>query len=62
MRRILVVEDSVSARAFVRAVLESPDFGLRVGSEGGCEVIEAEAELKALQRHAFAVVDPEAPS
>ena len=26
------------------------------------EVIEAEAELKALQRHALAVVDPEAKS
>jgi hypothetical protein len=26
------------------------------------EVIEAEAELKALQRHAFAVVDPEVES
>jgi len=25
----------------------------------GAEVIEAEEELKALQRHAFAIVDPE---
>jgi two-component system chemotaxis response regulator CheY len=49
MRRILVVEDSVSARAFVRAVLESPDFGLRVGSEGGCEVIEASNGFDAMR-------------
>jgi two-component system chemotaxis response regulator CheY len=49
MRRILVVEDSVSARAFVRAVLESPDFGLRVGSEGGCEVVEASNGFDAMR-------------
>jgi hypothetical protein len=28
----------------------------------GAEVIEAEEELKALQRHAFAIVDPEVES
>jgi two-component system chemotaxis response regulator CheY len=49
MRRILVVEDSVSARAFVRAVLESPDFGSRVGSEGGCEVVEASNGFDAMR-------------
>jgi two-component system, chemotaxis family, chemotaxis protein CheY len=49
MRRILVVEDSVSARAFVRAVLESPDFGSRVGSEGGCEVVEASCGFDAMR-------------
>jgi two-component system chemotaxis response regulator CheY len=49
MRRILVVEDSVSARAFVRAVLEAPDFGLRVGSEGGCEVVEASNGFDAMR-------------
>jgi two-component system chemotaxis response regulator CheY len=49
MRRILVVEDSVSARAFVRAVLESPDFALRVGGEGGCEVIEASCGFDAMR-------------
>jgi two-component system chemotaxis response regulator CheY len=49
MRRILVVEDSVSARAFVRAVLESPDFGQRVGSEGGCEVVEASCGFDAMR-------------
>ena len=46
MRRILVVEDSVSARAFVRAVLESPDFANR---QGGCEVIEASSGFEALR-------------
>ncbi len=49
MRRILVVEDSVSARAFVRAVLESPDFGSQVGSEGGCEVVEASNGFDAMR-------------
>jgi two-component system chemotaxis response regulator CheY len=38
MRRILVVEDSISARAFVRALLESPDFAR---AHGDCEVVEA---------------------
>jgi two-component system chemotaxis response regulator CheY len=49
MRRILVVEDSVSARAFVRAVLESPDFAARVASERGCEVIEASCGFDAMR-------------
>jgi two-component system chemotaxis response regulator CheY len=48
MRRILVVEDSVSARAFVRAVLESPDFAARAG-EGGCEVVEASCGFDAMR-------------
>jgi two-component system, chemotaxis family, chemotaxis protein CheY len=42
----LVVEDSVSARAFVRAVLESPDFANR---QGACEVIEASSGFEALR-------------
>jgi two-component system chemotaxis response regulator CheY len=46
VRRILVVEDSVSARAFVRAVLESPDFAAR---EGGCDVVEASSGFEALR-------------
>jgi two-component system chemotaxis response regulator CheY len=45
-RRILVVEDSVSARAFVRAVLESPDFANR---HGGCDVVEASSGFEALR-------------
>src|SRR5258708_33566254 len=52
MRRILVVEDSVSARAFVRAVLESPDFGTRVtgvSGEAGCEVVEASSGFDAMR-------------
>jgi two-component system chemotaxis response regulator CheY len=49
MRRILVVEDSVSARAFVRAVLESPDFGSRLAGEGGCEVVEASCGFDAMR-------------
>jgi two-component system chemotaxis response regulator CheY len=46
MRRVLVVEDSVSARAFVRAVLESPEFA---DPQGGCEVIEAANGFEALR-------------
>jgi two-component system chemotaxis response regulator CheY len=46
MRRILVVEDSVSARAFVRAVLESPDFA---APHGGCEVVEASSGFDAMR-------------
>jgi two-component system chemotaxis response regulator CheY len=46
MRRVLVVEDSVSARAFVRAVLESPEFG---ASQGGCEVVEASCGFDAMR-------------
>jgi two-component system, chemotaxis family, chemotaxis protein CheY len=45
-RRILVVEDSVSARAFVRAVLESPDFA---APYGGCDVVEASSGFEALR-------------
>lgn len=41
-----MVEDSVSARAFVRAVLESPDFATR---RGACEVIEASSGFEALR-------------
>lgn len=46
MRRVLVVEDSVSARAFVRAVLESPEFA---GPQGGCDVIEASSGFDAMR-------------
>jgi two-component system chemotaxis response regulator CheY len=46
VRRILIVEDSVSARAFVRAVLESPDFSAR---RGNCEVVEASNGFEALR-------------
>jgi two-component system chemotaxis response regulator CheY len=46
MRRILVVEDSVSARAFVRAVLESQDFA---APHGGCEVVEASSGFEAMR-------------
>jgi two-component system chemotaxis response regulator CheY len=46
MRRVLVVEDSVSARAFVRAVLESPEFAV---PQGGCEVVEASNGFEALR-------------
>ena len=46
MRRVLVVEDSVSARAFVRAVLESPDFASPLG---GCEVVEASSGFEAMR-------------
>jgi two-component system, chemotaxis family, chemotaxis protein CheY len=46
MRRILVVEDSVSARAFVRAVLEAQEFA---GPHGGCEVVEASSGFEAMR-------------
>jgi two-component system, chemotaxis family, chemotaxis protein CheY len=46
MRRILVVEDSVSARAFVRAVLESPEFAT---AHGPCEVLEAHSGFDAMR-------------
>lgn len=46
MRRVLVVEDSVSARAFVRAVLESNDFAQPYG---GCEVVEASNGFDAMR-------------
>ncbi len=34
MRRVLIVEDSASTRAFVRAVLESPEFAAAAGRDG----------------------------
>jgi len=46
VRRVLVVEDSTSARAFVRAVLESPEFA---GPQGGCEVVEASSGFDAMR-------------
>jgi|SRR5580700_11436199 two-component system chemotaxis response regulator CheY len=46
MPRVLVVEDSVSARAFVRAVLEGADFALR---HGGTEVVEASNGFDAMR-------------
>ncbi len=46
MRRILIVEDSVSARAFVRAVLESPDLASKYGR---CEVAEASCGFDAMR-------------
>ena len=46
MRRILVVEDSVSARAFVRAVLESSEFA---AANGACTVIEAHSGFDAMR-------------
>jgi two-component system, chemotaxis family, chemotaxis protein CheY len=46
MRRVLVAEDSVSARAFVRAVLEGPEFAAR---SGGCEVLEASSGFDAMR-------------
>jgi len=46
MRRVLVVEDSVSARAFVRAVLESVEFA---ALQGPCEVVEASSGFEAMR-------------
>jgi two-component system chemotaxis response regulator CheY len=46
MRKVLVVEDSVSARAFVRAVLEGPESA---ASLGPCEVVEASSGFDAMR-------------
>jgi two-component system chemotaxis response regulator CheY len=43
---VLIVEDSISARAFVRAVLESADFAVGLG---GCEVVEASSGFEAMR-------------
>jgi two-component system, chemotaxis family, chemotaxis protein CheY len=46
MRRVLIVEDSVSTRAFVRAVLEAPEFA---AAHGACEVVEATCGFDAMR-------------
>src|ERR1019366_8760982 len=46
MRRVLIVEDSVSTRAFVRAVLEDSQFAEGLG---GCEVVEATCGFDAMR-------------
>ena len=46
MRRVLIVEDSASTRAFVRAVLEAPEFA---GPVGGCDVVEASSGFDAMR-------------
>jgi two-component system chemotaxis response regulator CheY len=46
MRRVLIVEDSVSTRAFVRAVLEGPECAAALG---GCEVVEATCGFDAMR-------------
>jgi two-component system chemotaxis response regulator CheY len=46
MRSVLVVEDSVSARAFVRAVLERSEFASKYG---GISVSEASSGFEAMR-------------
>jgi two-component system chemotaxis response regulator CheY len=46
MTRLLVVEDSASARAYVRAILEDAVFAASVG---GCEVVEAASGFDAMR-------------
>ena len=46
MSRVLVVEDSASARAYVRAILEDEAFA---GEVGGCEVVEASSGFDAMR-------------
>jgi two-component system chemotaxis response regulator CheY len=46
MRKVLVVEDSVSARAFVRAVLEASEFATKYG---GVTVSEASSGFDAMR-------------
>src|SRR5208282_1443574 len=47
MRRILVVEDSASTRALVRAIVEEDTFA---ESLGGCEVVEASSGFEAMRQ------------
>ncbi len=47
MPRVLIAEDSTSARAFVRAVLESPPTS--ADPVGGCEVVEASSGFEAMR-------------
>jgi two-component system chemotaxis response regulator CheY len=46
MRKVLVVEDSASARALVRAILEDAEFA---ASLDGCEVTEATSGFDAMR-------------
>ncbi len=46
MRRILVVEDSVSTRSLVRAILEDPAFAAEVGP---VEITEAQSGFDAMR-------------
>ncbi|WP_394826242.1 response regulator [Pendulispora albinea] len=46
MPKVLVVEDSPSARAFVRAILEEPEFAHALG---GCQVTEASSGFEAMR-------------
>jgi two-component system, chemotaxis family, chemotaxis protein CheY len=46
MRKVLVVEDSASARAFVRAALEEETYAELLG---GCEVVEASCGFDAMR-------------
>ena len=46
MRKVLVVDDSASTRALVRAILEDPSFADGVG---GCEVVEATSGFDAMR-------------
>ena len=46
MRKVLLVDDSASTRALVRAILEDAAFTTSVG---GCEVVEATSGFDALQ-------------
>jgi two-component system, chemotaxis family, chemotaxis protein CheY len=49
MRRVLIVEDSASTRAFVRAVLEAPEFASRYGGPAGVTVAEASCGFDAMR-------------
>jgi two-component system chemotaxis response regulator CheY len=49
MRRVLIVEDSASTRAFVRAVLEAPEFASRSGGPAGVTVSEASCGFDAMR-------------
>jgi two-component system chemotaxis response regulator CheY len=58
MRRVLVVEDSASTRALVRAIVEDEAFGVASGGEP-FEVVEASSgfdAMRLLPRGAFAVI------
>lgn len=48
MRKVLVVEDSASARALVRAILEDAHFTSLLGG-AECEVVEASSGFEAMR-------------
>src|SRR5271156_171342 len=49
MRRVLIVEDSATTRAFLRAVLEASEFATAKAGQGGAVVTEATCGFDAMR-------------